>query len=87
MPLTSILFARSQHPLVLFLDDLQWADAHSLELLESIALDDADAALLVIGAYRDNEVDAQHPLTGLLEQLGNRLEGQLFCCLRRWLAP
>lgn len=48
-------------PVVLFLDDLQWVDAASLELLESLLTGDARAFLL-LGAYRDNEVDEDHPL-------------------------
>jgi histidine kinase len=62
-------FARRDHPLVLFLDDLQWADAATLGLLHPL-LTDADArALLVIGAYRDNEVAAGHPLSTAIARL------------------
>jgi predicted ATPase len=62
-------FARPDHPLVLFLDDLQWADAATLDLLHPI-LTDADArALLVIGAYRDNEVSADHPVSAAIARL------------------
>ncbi len=56
------VFTRPEHPLVLFLDDLQWADAASLKLI-SLLMNDLDApCFLLIGAYRDNEVDATHPL-------------------------
>ena len=55
-------FARPQHPLVLFLDDLQWADAATLTLLPLIVSSPDLSGMLVIGAYRDNEVDAGHPL-------------------------
>ena len=56
------VFARPDHPLALFLDDLQWLDAATLELLADL-LTQADVRhLLLIGAYRDNEVDAAHPL-------------------------
>ena len=56
------VFARPEHPLALFLDDLQWLDAATLDLLEDL-LTQADVQhLLLIGAYRDNEVDAAHPL-------------------------
>ena len=58
-----------EHPLVVFLDDLQWIDAASLKLLESIMLDGAAGNLLVIGSYRDNEVDANHPLSLSLRML------------------
>ena len=54
--------ARKEHPLVLFLDDLQWADPASLQLLEQLATLAGDAHLLLIGAYRDNEVGPAHPL-------------------------
>jgi predicted ATPase/signal transduction histidine kinase len=51
-------FARPEHPLVLFLDDLQWADAATLALLEPL-LSSADiGSLMLMGAYRDNEIDA-----------------------------
>ncbi len=57
------VFARPEHPLALFLDDLQWLDAATLDLIEDL-LTQADVRhLLLIGAYRDNEVDAAHPLT------------------------
>jgi PAS domain S-box-containing protein len=56
------VFAQPEHPLALFLDDLQWLDAATLDLLEDL-LTQADVQhLLLIGAYRDNEVDAAHPL-------------------------
>jgi serine/threonine protein kinase len=61
------VFARAEHPLALFLDDLQWIDSATLEALEDI-LTQADVQhLLMIGAYRDNEVDTAHPLTRKLE--------------------
>lgn len=56
------IFCAPEHPLVLFLDDLQWSDPASLKLLQ-LSLSGADVGhLLIIGAYRDNEVDAAHPL-------------------------
>jgi predicted ATPase/signal transduction histidine kinase len=63
------VLATPEHPLVLFLDDLQWADAASLELLEVLLTDAAIRNMLVIGAYRDNEVDASHPLELSLARL------------------
>ena len=63
------VFAQPQHPLVLFLDDLQWLDTATLELLESL-IDDPDLRyLLLIGAFRDNEVNALHPLMRTLETI------------------
>jgi predicted ATPase/transcriptional regulator with GAF, ATPase, and Fis domain len=62
-------FARSEHPLVLFLDDLQWADAATLELLHPILTDADPRSLLVIGAYRDNEVAADHALSTAIDRL------------------
>ena len=59
-------FCDIDHPLVLFLDDLQWADPASLGLLETVLTDIDSHHLLVIGAYRDSEVDASHPLAGLV---------------------
>jgi predicted ATPase len=56
------VFAHSEHPLALFLDDLQWLDAATLDLLEDLLTQEGVSHLLLIGAYRDNEVDASHPL-------------------------
>ena len=61
------VFARSQHPLVLFLDDLQWLDAATLDLLEDLLTRSELKHLMLIGAYRDNEVDAAHPLMRMLD--------------------
>ena len=54
--------ATPDHPLVVFLDDLQWIDLASLNLLKTLLTDPDVGNLLVIGAYRDNEVDAAHTL-------------------------
>jgi PAS domain S-box-containing protein len=54
--------ATPEHPLVVFLDDLQWIDSASLNLIEALFADQSASRLLVIGAYRSNEVDAAHPL-------------------------
>jgi PAS domain S-box-containing protein len=63
------VFARPEHPLALFLDDLQWLDAATLDMLADL-LTQADVhQLLVIGAYRDNEVDSTHPLMGRLDAI------------------
>ena len=56
------VFARPEHPLALFLDDLQWLDAATLDLLEHLVTEPDVRHLLLIGAYRDNEVDPAHPL-------------------------
>ncbi|HEX5754053.1 MAG TPA: AAA family ATPase [Archangium sp.] len=56
------VFATTGRPLVLFLDDLQWADFASLALLKYLATHPDTPPLLLIGAYRDNEVSASHPL-------------------------
>jgi predicted ATPase/signal transduction histidine kinase len=63
------VFARPEHPLVLFLDDLQWLDPASLALMAYLLTSPDIEALLLIGAYRDNEVGPDHPLTGILEKL------------------
>ena len=59
-------FARPEHPLALFLDDLQWLDAATLELLEQLITDPSVRYLMLVGAYRDNEVGPSHPLTRTL---------------------
>ncbi len=56
------LFCEKTHPLVIFLDDLQWVDADTLKLVERITQDPERKPLLFLGAYRDNEVDAGHRL-------------------------
>jgi predicted ATPase len=61
------VFARPEHPLALFLDDLQWLDAATLDLLEDLLTQPDVQHLLLIGAYRDNEVDSAHPLMRKLE--------------------
>jgi predicted ATPase len=56
------VFARSEHPLALFLDDLQWLDAATLDFLQDLLSQPDVHHLMLIGAYRDNEVDSTHPL-------------------------
>ncbi len=63
------VFARPDHPLVLFLDDLQWLDAATLDLLEDLLTPPGVPHLMLIGAYRDNEVTAAHPLSRRLEAI------------------
>src|SRR5712675_182491 len=63
------VFARSEHPLTLFLDDLQWLDAATLDLLADLLTQADVQRLLLIGAYRDNEVDSAHPLMRKLDAI------------------
>lgn len=63
------VFARKEHPLALFLDDLQWLDAATLDLLEDLLTRSELQHLMLIGAYRDNEVNAAHPLMRKLEAI------------------
>src|SRR3981189_1100318 len=55
-------FARPEHPLALFLDDLQWLDTATLQLLEHLVTEPEAQYLLLVGAYRSNEVSPSHPL-------------------------
>ena len=66
----SAAFAQSRHPLVIFLDDLQWADIPTLHLIKTIVTNPNSHHLLFIGSYRDNEVDETHPLTSVLTDIG-----------------
>ena len=69
--------ARKEHPLVIFLDDLQWVDSATLNLLGPLLTSPDVQHLFLIGAYRDNEVDGAHPLVralGALETEGVRLQ-------------
>ncbi|MGE8207506.1 AAA family ATPase [Heyndrickxia sp. NPDC080065] len=61
------VFAKKEHPLVLFLDDLQWADRASLDLVQYLLSEPVSQYLLVIGAYRDDEIKVGHPFSILLE--------------------
>jgi PAS domain S-box-containing protein len=61
------VFAQPSHPLALFLDDLQWLDAATLDLVEDLLTQPDVHYLMLIGAYRDNEVDSSHPLMRKLE--------------------
>jgi predicted ATPase/transcriptional regulator with GAF, ATPase, and Fis domain len=61
--------ARKEHPLVVFLDDLQWADTATLDLLHALLISPDVRHLLLIGAYRDNEVDEDHLLTWAVKRL------------------
>ena len=63
------VFARPEHPLALFLDDLQWIDAATLDLLEDLLTRSDVTHLMLIGAYRDNEVDPTHPLRRRLDAI------------------
>jgi PAS domain S-box-containing protein len=63
------VFAKAAHPLVLFLDDLQWLDAATLDLLEYLLTQPETRHLLLVGAYRDNEVGPAHPLMRTLEAI------------------
>src|SRR6266571_3829844 len=63
------VFATPGHPLVIFLDDLQWADSATLALLRTLLANLDLRGLLVIGAYRDNEVSERHPLMLTLSEI------------------
>ncbi|MGH1395852.1 MAG: AAA family ATPase [Trichormus sp.] len=63
------VFCQPEHPLVIFLDDLQWADAASLKLIQLLIKHPQSKHLLILGAYRNNEVNATHPLLLTLEDI------------------
>ncbi|MBD1842590.1 AAA family ATPase [Cyanobacteria bacterium FACHB-63] len=66
------VFCSLEHPLVLFLDDLQWADSATLKLLDVILTDSEIGYLFLVGAYRDNEVSPSHPLMMALDALRSK---------------
>ncbi|MGB3532236.1 MAG: serine/threonine-protein kinase PknK, partial [Microcoleaceae cyanobacterium] len=66
------VFTTKEHPLVIFLDDLQWADYASLNLLKSLITQSEAGYLLLLGAYRDNEVNPSHPLILTLDDIQKR---------------
>lgn len=89
--------AQPEHPLVLFLDDLQWADTASIKLLADLLLrsdTEKGKPLLLVGAYRDNEVNANHPLLLTLKELQRegirpeqlKLKGLDFACVQSLIA-
>ncbi|WP_445626396.1 ATP-binding protein [Nostoc sp. DSM 114167] len=63
------VFATAEHPLVMFVDDLQWADSASLNLIQVLMSQSEVGYLFIIGAYRDNEVSKAHPLMLMLEEI------------------
>jgi PAS domain S-box-containing protein len=71
------VFVKPERPMALFLDDLQWLDAATLDLIENLLTQSGLKHLMLIGAYRDNEVDASHPLMRKVEairQTGARVQ-------------
>jgi predicted ATPase len=63
------VFARPEHALAFFLDDLQWLDSATLDLLEDLLTQYDVRHLMLIGAYRDNEVNSSHPLMRKLDTI------------------
>ena len=63
------VFARKEHPLALFVDDLQWLDSATLDLLEHLITHSEVRHLMLVGAYRDNEVGPSHPLRRTLQAI------------------
>ncbi|MGE5342572.1 MAG: protein kinase domain-containing protein [Candidatus Omnitrophota bacterium] len=63
-----------EHPLVIFIDDMQWADPDSLELLHVLAEDRQSRYVLFIGAYRDNDMSPDHPLIKTIEDIRRHLK-------------
>lgn len=66
------VFVTQEHPLVIFLDDLQWAGSDALKLIQLLMVEIEARHLLLIGAYRDNEVNSSHPLMLTLKDMGDR---------------
>jgi PAS domain S-box-containing protein len=63
------VFGRKEHPLALFLDDLQWLDTATLDLVEHLVMHSEVGHLLLVGAYRDNEIGPAHPLLRTLDAI------------------
>src|SRR6202790_1120293 len=79
------VFARKEHPLALFLDDLQWLDTATLDLLQHLVTHPEVRHVLLVGAYRDNEVGPSHPLLRTLEAIrdaGARVDEIMLAPLR-----
>jgi PAS domain S-box-containing protein len=73
------VFAQREHPLILFLDDLQWADIDGLNLIKSLIIEGNGLNLLIIGSFRDNDVGPDHILSPVLQEIKERqrLAGQI----------
>ncbi|QUY41487.1 ATP-binding sensor histidine kinase [Acaryochloris marina] len=65
------VFTQSEHPIVVFLDDLQWFDFSSIKFLEELLVDASDSHLLMILSYRDNEISKTHPLRFFIKNIEN----------------
>ncbi len=63
------IFAKKDHPLVIFIDDLQWSDFANLKIIEKIITSDILSNLLIIGSYRDNEIEDGHPLLDVIDKI------------------
>ncbi|MGN8646137.1 AAA family ATPase [Gracilibacillus sp. HCP3S3_G5_1] len=63
------VFASEKNPLVLFIDDLQWSDSATIDLLRHLLTNPDRRNLLIIGAYRDNEVSVGHPFEVFINQI------------------
>ncbi|EAY27360.1 AAA family ATPase [Microscilla marina] len=70
------VFTQKEHPIMLVIDDLQWADNASLQLLELFLKNAQNQYLFIVGSYRDNEVDQTHPLTATLKEISKYAEIQ-----------
>ncbi|TAE75762.1 MAG: GAF domain-containing protein [Bacteroidetes bacterium] len=70
------VFTKQEHPIALVIDDLQWADTASLRLIELFLQSTQNQYLFIVASYRDNEVDATHPLTLMLKNLSEYTEIQ-----------
>ena len=80
------VFARPEHPLALFLDDLQWLDSATLDLIDDLLTQPDVRHLLLIGAYRTNEVNSAHPLMRKLDSIrrdGGKLQEIVLTTLSR----
>ncbi|MEM7555177.1 MAG: ATP-binding sensor histidine kinase [Cyanobacteria bacterium P01_A01_bin.84] len=81
------VFTTKEHPLVIFLDDLQWSDSESLNLVKLLMNEGENLYLLVIGAYRDNEVFLAHPLMLTLNEIAKQQTKQKTTVNTITLAP
>jgi len=70
------IFAQAEHPLVIFLDDLQWTDCATIKLLQVIINDPNCKYLLVIGAYRNAKISPNHPLIKMIENMQTKSSTQ-----------